>query len=169
MDTSVGKQVKRILADGDLIPDFMVIGLWMKELCNNLKDDQGVLFDGALRRVAEAEQADRFMDFLERKDTLIPILLNIFKSILFLEKTNRFIGTFFRYSNVSIVPNVSTFGSELPVISTAMSMSLLSLSEPFLNEPNRIIAFADGYFSLIKSTAPDSYILCNDLGAFRVI
>ena len=89
LDTSVGKQVKRILADGDLIPDFMVIGLWMKELCNNLKDDQGVLFDGALRRVAEAEQADRFMDFLERKDTLIPILLNISKKEAFDRLTKR--------------------------------------------------------------------------------
>ena len=67
LDTSAGKRAKEILGNGELIPDFMIIGLWMRELCINLKDDQGILFDGALRRLVEAKQADGFFNFLGRK------------------------------------------------------------------------------------------------------
>jgi adenylate kinase len=89
LDTSAGKEVKKILANGELIPDFMIIGLWMRELCNNLKDDQGILFDGALRRLIEAEQADEFMAFLKKKDNFFPILIDISRQEAFDRLTKR--------------------------------------------------------------------------------
>jgi adenylate kinase len=89
LDTSAGKEVRKILANGELIPDFMIIGLWMRELCNNLKDNQGILFDGALRRLIEAEQADEFMAFLKKKDNFFPILIDISRQEAFDRLTKR--------------------------------------------------------------------------------
>lgn len=77
LDTSAGKGIKKILEAGGLAPDFVIIGLWMRELCNNLKDDQGILLDGAPRRVIEAQAIDEFMEFLDRKGTFFPILLDV--------------------------------------------------------------------------------------------
>ncbi|MCX6720577.1 MAG: nucleoside monophosphate kinase [Candidatus Staskawiczbacteria bacterium] len=77
LDTLAGKSAKEIMHKGDLIPDFMIIGLWMKELNLNLKVDQGVLFDGAFRRLIEAQEADEYFNFLDRKGTLFPILIDI--------------------------------------------------------------------------------------------
>jgi adenylate kinase len=89
LDTSAGKSAKKILESGGLIPDFMIIGLWMRELCLNLKDDQGILFDGALRRLIEAEQADAFLDFVGKKDKFFPILLDISREEAFDRLTKR--------------------------------------------------------------------------------
>ena len=89
LDSSVGKKAKEILGSGELIPDFMVIGLWMRELCMNLKDEQGVLFDGALRRLIEAKQADGFFDFLGKKETFLPILIDISREEAFDRLTKR--------------------------------------------------------------------------------
>jgi len=77
LDTAAGKRIKKMLADGELVPDFTIIGLWMRELCINLKDGQGILLDGAPRRVVEAQAADEFLDFLGIKDTFFPILFDI--------------------------------------------------------------------------------------------
>jgi len=89
LDTSAGKGIKKILDNGGLAPDFVIIGLWMRELCNNLKDDQGILLDGAPRRVIEAQAADEFMDFLGKKDTFFPILLDISREEAFDRLTKR--------------------------------------------------------------------------------
>lgn len=89
MDTSAGKTAKNILYKGELIPDFMIIGLWMRELCVSLKDDQGVLFDGAFRRKIEAEQADGFFKFLNREGNFFPILLDISRQEAFDRLTKR--------------------------------------------------------------------------------
>ncbi len=89
LDTSAGKRAKEILGNGELIPDFMIIGLWMRELCINLKDDQGILFDGALRRLVEAKQADGFFNFLGRKGNFFPILLDISREEAFDRLTKR--------------------------------------------------------------------------------
>lgn len=77
LDTTAGEEVKKLLDNGNLIPDIVIIGLWMRELCNNLKDEQGVLFDGAPRRLSEAQQADIFLNFLGKKDGFFPILIDI--------------------------------------------------------------------------------------------
>jgi adenylate kinase len=79
LDTLAGKSAKQIMHEGKLFPDFMIIGLWMRELNVNVKEDQGVLFDGAFRRLIEAKQADEYFNFLGRENTLIPILIDISK------------------------------------------------------------------------------------------
>ena len=89
LDTSAGKAAKEIMTKGELIPDFMIIGLWMRELNINLKDDQGVLFDGAFRRLIEAEQADEYFSLLGRKDNFFPILIDISKEEAFDRLTKR--------------------------------------------------------------------------------
>lgn len=88
-DSSAGKAAKKILDNGGLIPDFMIIGLWMRELCLNLKDDQGIMFDGALRRLSEVKQADDFLDFISKKENYFPILIDISREEAFDRLTKR--------------------------------------------------------------------------------
>jgi len=89
LDTLAGKSAKQIMQEGKLFPDFMIIGLWMRELNVNIKEEQGVLFDGAFRRLVEAEQADAYFNFLGREGTLIPILIDISKQEAFDRLTKR--------------------------------------------------------------------------------
>lgn len=89
LDTAAGKGIRKILDNGDLAPDFVIIGLWMRELCNNLKEDQGIMLDGAPRRVLEAEAIDEFMNFLGRKDDFYPILIDISREEAFNRLTKR--------------------------------------------------------------------------------
>lgn len=88
-NTAAGVKIKEVLGNGNLIPDFLVTGLWMHELCNNLKENQGVLFDGAPRRIAEAKTADRFFDFIGRKENFFPILIDISREEAFDRLTKR--------------------------------------------------------------------------------
>jgi adenylate kinase len=89
LDTLVGKSAKKVMEEGGLMPDFMIIGLWMRELNMNLRENQGALFDGALRRLSEAQQADDFFKFLGREKTLMPILIDISKQEAFDRLTKR--------------------------------------------------------------------------------
>ena len=89
LDTAAGKETEKILDKGNLIPDFLIIGLWLRELCVNLKDEQGILFDGAPRRSIEAQAADEFMTFLGKKENFFPILLDISRQEAFDRLTKR--------------------------------------------------------------------------------
>jgi len=89
LDTAAGKKIKEILERGELIPDFAIIGLWLRELCVNLKENQGILLDGAPRRVSEAKAADEFMDFIGIKKGFFPILLDISREEAFNRLTKR--------------------------------------------------------------------------------
>jgi len=89
LDTAAGKGIKKILNEGGLAPDYVIIGLWMREACYNLKEDQGVIFDGAPRRLIEAHAIDEFMGFLNRKDNFFPILLDISREEAFNRLTKR--------------------------------------------------------------------------------
>ncbi|MCX6723032.1 MAG: nucleoside monophosphate kinase [Candidatus Staskawiczbacteria bacterium] len=89
LDTSAGKSAKKIMEEGKLIPDFMVIGLWMRELNVNLKEGEGALFDGAFRRLIEAQQADEYFNFLGRNNNFFPILIDISKEEAYDRLTKR--------------------------------------------------------------------------------
>jgi len=89
LETAAGKSIKKVLDNGDLAPDFVIIGLWMRELCNKLKENQGVMLDGAPRRVVEAQAIDEFMGFLNRKDDFYPILIDISREEAFNRLTKR--------------------------------------------------------------------------------
>lgn len=74
-DTSI--RVKKILSEGGLPFDDLATMLWMHEVAFNVKPQQGVLFDGAPRRLEEAKNLDNFFEFLERKENTFNILIDI--------------------------------------------------------------------------------------------
>ena len=56
-DTSI--KIKKILKQGGLPFDDLATALWMHEIAYNLKQEQGLILDGAPRRVNEAKNLDR--------------------------------------------------------------------------------------------------------------
>ncbi len=74
-DTSI--KIKKILEEGGLPFDDLATALWMHEIAYNLKQDQGLILDGAPRRVNEAKNLDRFLEFLERKNNTFNLLIDI--------------------------------------------------------------------------------------------
>ncbi|MFC3197979.1 adenylate kinase [Parapedobacter deserti] len=73
--TDLGKQVSRLIADGELVPDSITIAMLEEEIDKN-PQAKGFIFDGFPRTVAQAEALDRF---LESKETAITgvIALNV--------------------------------------------------------------------------------------------
>ncbi len=65
--TDVGRRVKRILQEGGLPFDDLATTLWMHEIAFRVHEHEGIIFDGAPRRLDEAKNIDRFLEFLERK------------------------------------------------------------------------------------------------------
>ena len=76
-DTDTGAKIRKIIKEGGLPFDDLAATLWMHELSYNLKEEQGFILDGAPRRVNEAQTLDRFLDFLERKETTFNLLIDI--------------------------------------------------------------------------------------------
>jgi len=89
LDTTAGKKVKKTIESGELVPELIITGLWLENLCTNLKDGQGVLFDGAPRKINEAKNMDDFLDFLGIKENFFTILLDIPKDEAFSRLTKR--------------------------------------------------------------------------------
>jgi len=77
LGTDTGRRVKRVLETGGLIFDDLATALWMHEIAFNIKEDVGVLADGFPRRLVEAKNLDRFLEFLERKESTAAILIDI--------------------------------------------------------------------------------------------
>ncbi|MDO8555538.1 MAG: nucleoside monophosphate kinase [bacterium] len=77
LDTDAARRVKRVLETGGLIFDDLATALWMHEIAFNIKEDTGVLADGFPRRLIEAKNLDRFLEFLERKENTTAILIDI--------------------------------------------------------------------------------------------
>ncbi|MCK4454004.1 nucleoside monophosphate kinase [Candidatus Parcubacteria bacterium] len=76
-DTDTSIRIQKILKQGGLPFDDLSSTLWMHELAYNLKENEGFILDGAPRRVNEAQTLDRFLDFLERKETTFNLLVDI--------------------------------------------------------------------------------------------
>jgi len=74
-DTSI--RIQKIVKQGGLPIDDLASALWMHKLAYELKEEQGFILDGAPRRVNEAQTLDRFLDFLERKETTFNLLIDI--------------------------------------------------------------------------------------------
>ncbi len=60
-DTSLGQQVKQILANGLLVPDSITIDMLEEEVQKN-PEAKGFIFDGFPRTVAQAEALDAFLE-----------------------------------------------------------------------------------------------------------
>ena len=67
VETEAGRRVKEILKSGGLPPEEMAVMLWMHEMAFTVQEDEGVIFDGTPRRLQEAVQMDRFLEFVKRK------------------------------------------------------------------------------------------------------
>lgn len=74
-DTFIGRRTKETLKKGGLFADWFAFWLWVNELIN-LDPSQGVILDGASRRLEEAKSLDRVFAQLERPNLKV-ILIDI--------------------------------------------------------------------------------------------
>lgn len=75
--SATAKKISDILKGGGLPFDDIATTLWMHEIAHNVKEEQGFILDGAPRRLNEAHNFDRFMEFLEQKEETAVILLDV--------------------------------------------------------------------------------------------
>lgn len=76
-DTQVGHKVKDVLNNGGLQFNYLATMLWVSEISYNLKEDQCFCLDGAPRRIEEAKMLDDFLQYFDRKESTMIILLDI--------------------------------------------------------------------------------------------
>jgi adenylate kinase len=76
-DTDVGAKIRKITEAGGLPFDDLATTLWMHKISYNVREDQGIIADGMPRRLSEAENFDRFMEFLERSKNTFYLLVDI--------------------------------------------------------------------------------------------
>ena len=75
-DTLAGRKMVELLNRGGLAEDWMATFLWKRELIEKLQSkDQGIIFDGVARRLSEAKELDRVMEWFGLK--LTPILIEV--------------------------------------------------------------------------------------------
>jgi adenylate kinase len=61
--TYTAEMTKSILDTGSLMPESIVIGLWTNHLMTNFTNNENLVFDGAPRRLTEAELLDSTLRF----------------------------------------------------------------------------------------------------------
>ena len=88
-DTVVGAKIREILAKGKLPLDDIATTLWMHDISFNLKEGEGILADGFPRRLPEAKNFDRFLEFLDKKETIFYILIDVSRKEAFDRMTKR--------------------------------------------------------------------------------
>ena len=88
-DTQVGHKIKKLLDGGGLPFDDLATMLWMGDITYNLKEEQGFCLDGAPRRLEEAKALDAFLNYLERKESTMVVLLDISRKEAFDRLTKR--------------------------------------------------------------------------------
>lgn len=76
-DTDTALRIQEDLEIGALPFDDLATTLWMHKIANTVKRDEGILLDGAPRRVQEAKNLERFIKFLHRTDNTFVIFLDI--------------------------------------------------------------------------------------------
>src|SRR4030042_4564838 len=75
--TDVGERVKTVVESGGLPFDDLATTLWMYKIAFNVRKNQRILADGFPRRLQEAKDLDAFLNFLERKNNTLFLLLDI--------------------------------------------------------------------------------------------
>lgn len=75
--TATANVITETLKSGGLPFDDLATTLWMYDISHKVKDDEGFIMDGAPRRPEEAQNLDRFLDFLKRSDSTYHILLDV--------------------------------------------------------------------------------------------
>ena len=64
-DTYTAQKTKNIIETGALMPESIVIGLWTNYLMTNFSNKENLVFDGAPRRLTEAELLDGTLRFYQ--------------------------------------------------------------------------------------------------------
>jgi adenylate kinase len=75
--TDVGERVRGIVESGGLPFNDLATTLWMYDIAFNVKKNQGIIADGFPRRLQEAKDLDKFLEFIERKKNTVLILIDI--------------------------------------------------------------------------------------------
>jgi len=88
-NTLVGKKINKIIDEGGLPFDDLAIALLLHEISYNIKEDQGILFDGATRRIGEAKVLDSFLAWMGKEKNFHPILIDISREEAFKRLTKR--------------------------------------------------------------------------------
>lgn len=88
-DSAAGEKIREILAKGGLPPDDLATALWTNEISFKLKTNEGILADGFPRRLPEAKNLERFLDFLQRSDSTFYLLIDISREEAFNRLTKR--------------------------------------------------------------------------------
>lgn len=83
------QKIKKVMQEGGLPFDYMAISLWMHKICYELKAEQGLILDGAPRRLNEAMILEDFLEFLGRKENTFNILIDISRKEAFNRLTKR--------------------------------------------------------------------------------
>lgn len=78
-DVDAGERIRAVLAVGGLPFDDIATTLWMHEIAHTIKRNEGIICDGFPRRLVEAQNLDRFLSWLERKDSTRVLLLDVSK------------------------------------------------------------------------------------------
>ncbi|MDP2820813.1 MAG: nucleoside monophosphate kinase [bacterium] len=82
-------KIKKVMEEGGLPFDYLAIALWTHKIAYELKEEQGLMLDGAPRRLNEAKVLEDFLDFLGRKESTFNILIDISREEAFNRLTKR--------------------------------------------------------------------------------
>jgi len=75
--SETAKKIAEVVEAGGLPFDDIATTLWMYEIAHNVKEGQGFILDGAPRRFNEAQNFDRFIDFLGQTQETAILLIDI--------------------------------------------------------------------------------------------
>src|SRR3989344_2548886 len=88
-DTEVGRRITDVLEKGGLPFDDLATTLWMYRVAYGVQEDEGIIFDGAPRRLDEAHNLDRFLGWLGRIERTAFILIDISRDEAFARLSKR--------------------------------------------------------------------------------
>ncbi len=71
-DSYTQKETKAVMESGLLIPEAVIVSLWMNYLANNFTSDENIVFDGTPRKLRESQLLDDALKFYKfEKPTVV--------------------------------------------------------------------------------------------------
>lgn len=89
LDTDIARRVRKTVEEGGLPYDDLATTLWTHKIAFEVKEDQGILADGLPRRLSEAKDFDRLLEYMERDDNTRVILIDVSREEAFNRLTKR--------------------------------------------------------------------------------
>ena len=100
-DTEVGHKIKEVLKDGGLPFDDLATTLWMHKISYKVQEGEGIMLDGTPRRLEEALNLERFLNWLDRLDSTAFLLIDISREEAFNRLSKSRICSFKSYTKRS--------------------------------------------------------------------